>query len=80
MKPLYTYFTAKQRTIHNWGYPPQLAVARTKALEEVQARLIPASLFHKWTEETNQKGGQVKVPRVMNAEDFRAWEDFVKGQ
>lgn len=61
-------------------YNKNYTVARTKALKEVQARVIPVSLFYKWTEAINQKGGQVKVPRVMNAEDFKAWEDFVKRQ
>lgn len=61
-------------------YNKNYNVARTKALKDVQARIIPASLFYKWTEAINQKGGQVKVPRVMNADDFKAWEDFVKRQ
>jgi type IV secretory pathway TrbF-like protein len=52
-------------------------VARSKALKGVKVRLIPDSYFQKWTEETKQKGGQVKVPRVMKEADFKEWEAFV---
>ncbi len=51
-------------------------VARTKALKSVEVKLVPDKLFQQWTEETKQKGGQVKVPRVMKEEDFREWEAF----
>jgi hypothetical protein len=54
------------------------AVARTKALKSIETRIIPASVFQIWAEETKQKGGQVKVPRVMPEEDFREWESYVK--
>ncbi len=53
-------------------------VARSKALKSVEVRIIPANLFQQWTEETKQKGGQVKVPRVMKEEDFKEWEEYVK--
>lgn len=52
-------------------------VARSKALKGVKVKLIPASFFQKWTEETKQKGGQVKVARVMKEKDFKEWEDFI---
>ncbi|ERM81486.1 GH3 auxin-responsive promoter [Rhodonellum psychrophilum GCM71 = DSM 17998] len=52
-------------------------VARGKALKSVEAKLIPVNLFQEWTEETKQKGGQVKFPRVMKEADFRDWEKFV---
>lgn len=52
-------------------------VARSKALKSVEVKCIPNAIFHLWTEETKQKGGQVKFPRVMKEEDFRLWEDFV---
>ncbi len=52
-------------------------VARTKALKSVQVRIIPDELFRQWTEETNQKGGQVKMPRVMKEEEFLEWEKYV---
>ncbi|TVP48800.1 MAG: GH3 auxin-responsive promoter [Mongoliibacter sp.] len=54
-------------------------VARSKALKGVRVKLIPASYFQKWTEETKQKGGQVKVPRVMKEEDFIDWKEYIGG-
>jgi hypothetical protein len=53
-------------------------VARTKALKKVEIRIIPASIFAEWAEDTKQKGGQVKVPRVMPEKDFREWEKYIK--
>lgn len=53
-------------------------VARSKALKRVEVKLITEELFRKWTEETKQKGGQVKIPRVMKEEDFKNWEDYIK--
>jgi hypothetical protein len=52
-------------------------VARNKALKSVEVKIIPNKIFQRWTEETRQKGGQVKVPRVMKEKDFRVWEDYV---
>ena len=52
-------------------------VARSKALKGVEVKTVPADLFQKYVEETNQKGGQVKMPRVMKEEDFKSWEEFV---
>ncbi len=53
-------------------------VARSKALKSVEAKVIPASLFQLWSEQTNQKGGQVKAAKVMKEEDFKEWEAFVE--
>ncbi len=53
-------------------------VARSKALKSVEVRMIPAKIFQHWAEETKQKGGQVKVPRVMKEQDFKQWEQYVK--
>lgn len=55
-------------------------VARNKALKSIETKLIPAGLFQKWTEETKQKGGQVKIPRVMKEEEFKDWEKYVEGR
>jgi hypothetical protein len=52
-------------------------VARSKALKSVEVNFIPNEIFHLWTEETRQKGGQVKVPRVMKEDEFREWEKYV---
>ena len=40
-------------------------------------KLIPDRIFYAWAEETNQKGGQAKVSKVMKEEDFREWEEYV---
>ncbi|MVN23407.1 GH3 family domain-containing protein [Mucilaginibacter arboris] len=53
-------------------------VARTRALKDVEAELIPAETFYKWSEENKKRGGQVKIPRVMKEEQFLEFEDFVK--
>jgi hypothetical protein len=55
-------------------------VARSKALKSVEVKCIPNEIFSLWSEETKQKGGQVKIPRVMQEKDFRKWEDYVAGK
>jgi hypothetical protein len=52
-------------------------VARSKALKSVEVKCIPNEIFSLWSEETKQKGGQVKIPRVMKEKDFREWEKYV---
>jgi hypothetical protein len=52
-------------------------VARDKALKGIGVSIVQAEMFSRWTEETKQKGGQVKVPRVMAQDDFKAFIDFV---
>ncbi|MFD2034845.1 GH3 auxin-responsive promoter family protein [Belliella marina] len=52
-------------------------VARGKALKYVEVKIVSDGMFRKWTEDTKQKGGQVKIPRVMKEKDFREWEDYV---
>jgi hypothetical protein len=53
-------------------------VARTRALKDVEAELIPVETFYKWSEDNKKLGGQVKIPRVMKEEAFLEFEDFVK--
>jgi hypothetical protein len=52
-------------------------VARSKALKSVEVRCISNEIFRLWIEETKQKGGQVKMPRVMKEDEFREWEKYV---
>lgn len=52
-------------------------VARSKALKRVEVNIVPEKIFQLWTEETKQKGGQVKFAKVMKEDDFRDWEKFV---
>lgn len=52
-------------------------VARSKALKNVEVKVISDSIFQQWTEKTNQKGGQVKFAKVMKEQEFKEWEKFV---
>lgn len=51
-------------------------VARSKALQAVEAIVVPANTFYAYSEKRKKKGGQIKFPRVMKEQDFRAWEAF----
>jgi hypothetical protein len=57
---------------------PNYGLARNKELKAIDIRPMPVEVFHRYTEITKQKGGQVKVPRVLKAEDLKHWEDFLK--
>ncbi len=52
-------------------------VDRSKALKKAEVKLISDEVFRKWTEDTKQKGGQVKIPRVLKEEAFKDWENYV---
>lgn len=54
------------------------AVARTRALKDVEVQTLPVDVFHQWSEENKKLGGQVKIPRVMKEEQFLEWETFAK--
>ena len=54
------------------------AVARSKALKNVVVRTVPEACFHDWNTQRKKKGGQVKMERVMNREQFAEWENFVE--
>lgn len=51
-------------------------MARSKALKDVELRVVPSDTFYAYSEKQKKKGGQVKFPRVMKEEDFREWEEF----
>ncbi|SEI81963.1 GH3 auxin-responsive promoter [Cyclobacterium xiamenense] len=53
-------------------------VARKKALESVEAILIPAGAFIAYSEKQKKKGGQTKFPRVMKENTFVDWESFLE--
>ena len=55
-------------------------VARSKALKSVEVKCIPNEIFSLWAAEKKQKGGQMKIPRVMQEKDFLKWEDYVTGK
>ncbi len=54
------------------------AMARTKALRDVRVTLTSPDTFYAWVEQNKAKGGQVKVPRVMKAEEFSEWQKFAE--
>ncbi|WP_339924329.1 GH3 auxin-responsive promoter family protein [uncultured Cyclobacterium sp.] len=53
-------------------------VARSKALKSIDVKIVSVNTFIAYNEKEKKKGGQVKFPRVMKAEPFGQWEDFVK--
>lgn len=55
-------------------------VARTKALKDVEVKLISPEKFYEWAEVKKKKGGQTKVPKVMKEELFEEWEDFISNR
>ncbi|KGE12985.1 GH3 family domain-containing protein [Sphingobacterium deserti] len=52
-------------------------VARNQALDGLELRVIPTHYFHQWSEQHKKMGGQAKIPRVMNQEDFEAFEEYI---
>lgn len=54
------------------------AVARSKALQEVRVQALPNDTLYHWLESRKKKGGQVKMPRVMKAEDMQDLLDFAR--
>jgi hypothetical protein len=54
------------------------AVARTKALKGVEIEVFPVNLFYKWSEEKKNLGGQAKIPRVLEEEEFLELQDYLK--
>ena len=56
------------------------AVARSKALKGVKVHTVLPQVFHEWSGANKKKGGQVKMEKVMKADKFKEWEDFVKKQ
>nr|MBD3623750.1 hypothetical protein [Sunxiuqinia sp.] len=54
------------------------AVAQSKALKGVLVHTVPEACFHDWHAHGKQRGGQVKMERMMNEERFLEWESFVK--
>jgi hypothetical protein len=53
-------------------------VARSKALKSIEVKIVPDNIFIAFSESQKKKGGQTKFPRVMKAEPFEKWEEFVQ--
>lgn len=53
-------------------------VARSKALKGVLVETVPLNLFYEWSGINKKKGGQVKMEKVMEADKFSEFEEFVQ--
>jgi len=53
-------------------------VARSKALKGVIVKTIPIDLFFEWSGADKQKGGQVKIEKIMKEEKFQKFEKFIQ--
>ncbi|PRD56459.1 GH3 family domain-containing protein [Sphingobacterium gobiense] len=53
------------------------AVARHQTLDGVEVDIIPITHFYQWSEYYKKLGGQTKIPRVMNEQDFEEFEAFI---
>lgn len=51
--------------------------ARGKALKGVEVEVVPAAHFYRWSETFKKLGGQAKIPRVMEENDFREFERYI---
>lgn len=52
------------------------AVARIKGLKSVELTALSESTIYGWLEQRKKKGGQMKMPRVLKAEQMRGLLDF----
>lgn len=53
-------------------------VAREKALKGIRVRIAPAERLYAYLEQKKKKGGQIKFPKVMVAEDLQKLLAFVE--
>ena len=53
------------------------ATERKAVLRDPQLDIIPSTLFYEYLKSKGKIGGQAKFPRVMKAEQFADWENFV---
>jgi hypothetical protein len=60
------------------GLNKNYKVARGRALSGVMVNLIPLHLFHDWSERNKKKGGQIKMPRMMEENDLKEFGKFIK--
>ena len=53
-------------------------VARSKALKGVKTKIIHPETFYNWAEQTKKKGGQIKIPQMMDEKGMKAYLDFIE--
>lgn len=51
-------------------------MARKKALKDIRVTCLPVNVIYDWIESEKKKGGQVKIPKVMSADQMKALLDF----
>jgi hypothetical protein len=56
------------------------AVARSKALKHIWVKVLPSKQFYEWLANEKQKGGQTKMPRVIEGKRFGRFRDFIQAQ
>lgn len=54
-------------------------VARSKALKDIVVSVINKDQYYSFLERDKKKGGQVKTPKVMDAEEMEKLLDYLKG-
>ena len=52
-------------------------VARSKALKGVKVRPVASEVFYNWAEQTKKKGGQIKIPQMMDEDKMKAFLEFI---
>ncbi len=53
------------------------AVARSRALKDINVMVIPKDLYYSFLEKRKKKGGQVKTPKVMKPQDMTRYLEFI---
>lgn len=53
-------------------------VARTKALSDIDVKVINKNTYHSYLENEKKKGGQIKTPKVMPEEKLKKFIDFIE--
>lgn len=53
---------------------------REAMLQQLELRIVPVHIFYEWQRRQGKMNGQSKFPRVMQREQFAAWEAFVAQQ
>ena len=53
-------------------------VARTKALKDIDVKVISKKTYHNYLASEKKKGGQVKTPKVMPEEKLEAFLNFIE--
>lgn len=53
-------------------------VARTKALKDIDVKVITKEVYHNYLDNEKKKGGQVKTPKVMSEEKLEKFLNFIE--